>query len=266
MNPYISIIRPSISVMSAIGTVVGALVAGASAPLEIGIAAMVVFLVSAGGLVINDYYDIEIDKINAPHRPLPSGKISKKTAAVYGILLLLLGTVVSYFINVYCFILAAVNSLLEIIYARNLKRIALVGNAADSWFVASTFIFGSFLTMNFRATWILSMLSFLANMGREIFGDIEDLAGDSKLGLKTLPIIAGTKVSLVVGGFFILLAVGLSILPYALGVFGMSYLVPVALADALFIFSLFQTPKKNQRTTKIAMIIALIAFLAGALA
>jgi 4-hydroxybenzoate polyprenyltransferase len=61
------------------------------------------------------------------------------------------------------------------------------------------------------------------------------------------------------------MAVCLSALPYYLGLMGLGYLVLVAAADLLFIFSIFQEPKINQKVTKIAMLIAMVAFIAGAL-
>jgi len=262
MNPYVSIIRPSVSLMSAVGALVGALIAGAGFSVSLPCAIVAVFLISGGGVVLNDYYDIEIDKINAPHRVLPSGSMSKKAAICYSIALFVLGLVFSYLANLYCLTLAALNVFLEFLYARNLKRTPLIGNAVDSWFVASTFLFGAMLTMNFGTVWMVSLLAFIANMGREIFGDIEDVAGDEKLGLKTLPIIS-MRSAVITATAFIISAVILSFLPYVLGIFGLNYLLVVAVADVLFIVSLFQKPRANQKTTKIAMFIALVAFLVG---
>lgn len=48
-----------------------------------------VFLISASILVLNDYFDVETDRINAPQRPIPSGKISKSQALLLAILILL---------------------------------------------------------------------------------------------------------------------------------------------------------------------------------
>ena len=50
-------------------------------------------------MILNDYFDIEVDKVNAPNRPLPSGLISSGTAIVFTIIISLLGVLVSFFIN-----------------------------------------------------------------------------------------------------------------------------------------------------------------------
>ena len=49
------------------------------------------FLVAAGGNVVNDIYDIEVDKINRPHRALPSGRMTVRQAWAYVGFLSILG-------------------------------------------------------------------------------------------------------------------------------------------------------------------------------
>lgn len=264
MNPYLEIIRPYTSFLSAFGVVAGAIVSGYPSSQMIGIAAIAAFMISGAGIILNDYYDFNIDKINVPNRPLPSGRINKKNALTFASLLFAAGIVMAATINIYCLMLAVLNSFLEFIYARKLKQIALLGNALDSWFVASTFIFGSLIIGNVNSVILLAILAFFSNMGREIFGDIEDLKGDGKMGLKTLPIIAGEKISRYLASMFILVSVILSLMPYYTGIFGIAYFIIVVLADFLFMISLFQNPSKNQKTTKIAMLLAMVAFIAGA--
>lgn len=60
-------------------------------------------LISGAGMVINDYFDVEIDKINRPQRPLPSGKISLKAALIYYILLNLFALIFASFTNFFAF-------------------------------------------------------------------------------------------------------------------------------------------------------------------
>lgn len=265
MNPYIEIIRPFTSFLSAFGVFVGAAVAGSGLGLPLIFAVIASFMISGAGIILNDYYDIKIDKINAPERPLPSGRLKKKSALLFAAALFVAGIGLAFTINSYCLGIAILNTLLELLYAKKLKQVAVVGNVVDSWFVASTFIFGACITMDFSIVWTLTVLAFLANMGREIFGDMEDIRGDRAMELHTLPIMIGNRISRITGSFFIVLAVAMSVLPYYMGLLSINYLVMVALADALFLVSIFQTPKNNQKTTKIAMLISLIAFLIGAI-
>ncbi|OYV14560.1 MAG: 4-hydroxybenzoate octaprenyltransferase [Methanosaeta sp. NSM2] len=108
-------------------------------------------------------------------------------------------------------------------------------------------------------------LSFLVSMSREIAKDIEDMAGDMAGGARTLPILAGERLSRALAAGFALAAVALSFLPP----FGRGYLVVVAVADILFLLSVKMILKGDatgaQKALKKGMAVALVAFLAGAL-
>jgi geranylgeranylglycerol-phosphate geranylgeranyltransferase len=102
-------------------------------------------------------------------------------------------------------------------------------------------------------------------MSREIMKDVEDMEGDSRAGARTLPILAGEKLSGFVAAIFVLVAVVLSYQPS----YGTTYLVIVALADAFLAGSVWKIVKKDasgsQRALKLGMAVALLAFLAAAL-
>ena len=59
------------------------------------------FAISGYSMIINDVYDIEIDKINQPERPLPQGFVSIKLAISFSLILLFLGLASSLFISFY---------------------------------------------------------------------------------------------------------------------------------------------------------------------
>ena len=104
MNPYIQIIRPVNCIMSAFAVYIAAIISGAIffgtyPTIEFTYALLTTFLVCAGGMVVNDIFDIEADKINKPKRPLPSGKIKVRTAKTYAAILFIIGVAISYFIN-----------------------------------------------------------------------------------------------------------------------------------------------------------------------
>lgn len=52
-----------------------------------------------GGVVLNDVFDADLDKIERPERPIPSGLISKNSAAVFGVLLLVMGIIAAALTN-----------------------------------------------------------------------------------------------------------------------------------------------------------------------
>ena len=218
MNPYIQLLRPSVILLGAFGALVGAIVSGFTSPLLIFIAMLVVLLVGAGGNVINDYFDYEIDKINKPDRPIVSGKVSQKTALIYSTVLYTLGIVLAVYLNFYCLILALFNVFITIVYSWKLKKHLVVGNMIPSWLAASSFLFGALLIGGVgMIALILSTMAFLSNMGREIVKDIEDVIGDSKSGSKTFPIVFGNKTAKLIATGFVFLAIGLTPIPYELG-------------------------------------------------
>jgi len=261
MNPYLEIIRPGTSLIAGLGAVVGTIIAGApfcTASLYIF---LTVFFMTGAGMAINDYYDLEIDKINAPHRPLPSQRMSARTALGYSLFLFISSLVFATLTNVYCFGLALFNSLIEFFYAKTFKKWWLLGNIMVSWLAGSVFLFGAMVTFDFRLVGILSGLAFLANMGREIFKTIEDIKGDRKMNLDTLPIGSGIKNAKEIARGFICLAVILSPLPYLSGLLKDTYLQIVLISDLIFLYSLFQPPTKAKNLAKIAMFIVLLAIL-----
>lgn len=262
---YLKIVRPLNGLMASFAVFIGFFVGSLGLFLEqsLLLAIASVFFFSSAGIVLNDYFDYEMDKVNAPHRPLPSGKIAKKTALYYSMALFAFAIAIAFFINIYCLGLALLNTVLEILYAWKFKRIALLGNFVDSWFPASSFLYGALAALSLGSVPLLALLAFLANSGREIYGDIEDIKGDLKEKAKTLPIMVGARNARIIANVFVLSAVFLSVLPWYFGILNINYLFVVALADLVFIASMFVKPKQNQFLSKVAMIIAMIAFVVG---
>ena len=92
MNPYVEILRPGNAIMGAISIVLIALI-DKTISIPIILAIITVFFETAAGNVINDYFDYDIDLINKPERPIPSGRISLRKGKNYAYLLFLAGTI-----------------------------------------------------------------------------------------------------------------------------------------------------------------------------
>jgi geranylgeranylglycerol-phosphate geranylgeranyltransferase len=274
MRYYIQLIRPLNCTMAAFAVVIGARIASKMFLIEeVFIASLVAFLVAGAGFVINDYFDFEIDKINRPSRPLPSGRVPLRTAYIYALSLFSIGVLLAVFINIYALFLAVINSLLLYAYAWRIKKGGgIEKNLTVSYLVASPFLFGGIAVGKPYVTLILVLLAGLANTGREIIKDIEDYEGDRGF-VETLPMQVGFVRSAQLAAFFISLALIISPLPYISGIFGAGYLLTVALADALFLFTVanflvgvsIKNAAKAQRRIKMAMLLALLAFLLGSL-
>ena len=156
---------------------------------------MVVTLITAAGNVVNDVYDLEIDRISRPDRPLPAGLITLSGAKAYAAVLFLGGLAAAALTTTLCFAIALVNSIILVGYAVWLKRTPGIGNVAVAYLTASVFLFGGAfegiegLIQNLS----LATITFLATIAREILKDAEDVDGDAAGGARTLPMLVGVQ-------------------------------------------------------------------------
>ncbi len=270
VNPYLKIIRPFNCVMGALAVVLVAIIVNGlnlidySQEVILGMA--VVFLSMAGGNVLNDYYDRDVDLINHPNRPIPSGEISPKNAVVYGTVLFSIALFLALLINPCALAIAAYAQIIMLLYESSLKKEGFVGNVAISILVGMIFIFGGAIIGNIQKVIIFAFMAGLANLGREIVKDVEDICGD--LDRKTLPKKIGKKRAGIVASIFFISAVALSPLPYLLLGFSIWYLLTVMISDAIFIYTSiihFKNPSLGQKYAKLAMLAGLGAYLVGGL-
>src|SRR4030042_3355051 len=131
----------------------------------------------ASTFALNDYYDLEIDRINKrTDRPLVRGDISPKTALYSFYILFPLGLVCSYFVNITCFVIALITALLSVLYDVKMKKIQLVGKFYIAYIMAIPFIFGGAAVLTNEALffeidpaiYVIALIAFLAGSGREI--------------------------------------------------------------------------------------------------
>lgn len=231
---------------------------------------LAVFVIAGAGNAINDYFDVRIDSINRPERPIPSGRVKLNEALYFSYILFALGILLAFSINPICGFISLFNSLLLIFYAKTLKSTPLLGNLSIGYLTGSSFLFGAsvFGFEGLKSLFVLFLLAALAITAREIVKDIEDMEGDKMEGADTLPIRIGAKKASYLAVFIGFLAVFLSPLPYLMSVLGLRYLYFVLLADLGFLTAIYQllvrnNPTESSKMFKIAMFFALIAFIAG---
>ncbi len=284
MNPYLEIIRPANAVMAIIAVVLMGFVGhDFGIPLILGMIAT--FLALGGGNAINDVFDVNIDLINKPTRPIPSGRIKLKSAKIYSLGLLALavivGGIISFMVNnIGPVIIVFGACILEYFYARNLKSTVLIGNISVGILTGLCFLFGGVIIgskngdINLIITsLILAFFALLMTTAREIVKDTEDIEGDKKEGAKTFPIVYGEKASSYLAASLIIIDTILCPLLYVYHIFTVTYLVIVIVAMVLFFYSAYGILKDQSRENcariskllKIGMIIAFIAFALGSL-
>lgn len=278
MNPYVEILRPGNAVMGAISIVLIAII-DKTFSLPIMLAMIAVFFETAAGNVINDYFDYKIDLINKPQRPIPSGRISLKNGRNYAYFLFLAGTMcgflISYLTNNWIpFAIVLIADIILYLYAYKLKTTPLIGNLTVGFMTGFGFVFGGFSINNptiIMTSLFLGFFAFVMTTAREIVKDIEDIEGDRADGAKTLPILIGRKKPAILAAILIILDSALCPLLYYYNIFGVLYLVVIAIAVILFVYSAILILKSQEREVaakvsknlKIGMLIAFVSFVFG---
>lgn len=80
-----------------------------------------------GGVVFNDVFDVTLDKLERPERPIPKGIVSTKEAAILGIILLLAGITAAAMVSRLSGLLALLIAVAALIYNRWSKHHAIAG-------------------------------------------------------------------------------------------------------------------------------------------
>ena len=154
---------------------------------------------------INDFFDREIDAINEPNRPIPSGKISIKEVKIQIWVLLISGLGVSFLLDLYAqhnfpsvFLLALGGSFISYIYSApplKLKQNGWLGNyALGASYIALPWWAGQALFGKLTIiTSLLTLAYSISGLGIAVINDFKSVEGDSKLGLNSLPVIFGIK-------------------------------------------------------------------------
>lgn len=278
MNPYIEILRPGNALMGAISIILVAII-DKTISIPIILAMITVFFETAAGNVINDYFDYNIDLVNKPERPIPSGRISLENGKRYAYLLFLAGTICGFLIsyltdNWIPFAIVLIADVILYLYAYKLKTTPLIGNLAVGFMTGFGFVFGGFTINNpdiVTTSIFLGFFAFVMTTAREIVKDIEDVEGDKKDGARTLPILIGKKTPAILATILIIVDCALCPLLYTYHIFGILYLAIIAIAVILFIYSAIlilksqdeATAHKSSKLLKIGMLIAFLSFALG---
>ncbi|MCC6289454.1 MAG: geranylgeranylglycerol-phosphate geranylgeranyltransferase [Chitinophagaceae bacterium] len=192
--------------------------------------------IAAGGYIINDYFDLNIDLVNKPGRIVVEKVIPRRWAILlhwfFSIAGIIIGFYVSYitknwwigFSNIVCVLLLWV-------YSTTFKKKILSGNIIISlltaWVVLIIFFFIDHLSVNSLHNWQISSLldvsahrrimrlaflyggfAFVISIIREVIKDMEDIEGDARFGCRTMPIAWGIPVAKVFTGVWLMALTG----------------------------------------------------------
>lgn len=228
-------------------------------------------LICAGGYIINDYFDVEIDAVNKPDKQIVGKFIAPKKAFNAYLMLSFLGLAIGAYLSfaihfqnmITIFVIIIV---LLYLYSTTFKGIAFLGNFIVSLFAAMSIIIvvlfepslyrlgrpGDYYIANLCIQFVnwIALFAFSLTMVREIVKDIQDIEGDKKHGGKTIPVIWGKRNAAFIGSFFLLLTtVALLVLNFSVlntfGEFYLYYIIALAVFNVFIGYKLLSAATKN---------------------
>jgi len=201
-----TLLAPMVGVVAGAGAAVGASDTALSAPLMLRITMGIIMagLLNAASNALNQVFDIDVDSINKPDRPLPSGRLSTAFALgqalfLYGIALLLAWPL-SNQNGPECFALVCIAALFTVVYSVppfRTKRFGWMANLTIAiprglllkvagWSIVAP-VFSN------AEPWVLGGLFFLFLVGASTAKDYADIEGDQRGGIQSLPIRLGWR-------------------------------------------------------------------------
>ncbi|MEO7310699.1 MAG: geranylgeranylglycerol-phosphate geranylgeranyltransferase [Chitinophagaceae bacterium] len=196
-------------------------------------------LIAAAGYIINDYFDVNIDRINKPDRVLIDRVIHRRWAIFWHMFLSMTGVVLSFIVSFSLsdgyFVIGFINFLCVIIlwlYSTTYKRKILVGNILISLLTAWTVLviyaaeiphlwdaaagsqlrYQAALTKLLRVAALYGGFAFVISLVREVVKDLEDMEGDRKEGCRTMPIVWGVPASKIFAAVWLVVLIGILII------------------------------------------------------
>jgi geranylgeranylglycerol-phosphate geranylgeranyltransferase len=192
-------------------------------------AAFTAALITAGANVVNDIFDLEIDRINQPDRALPSGKITINGAKIYFVMLYSAALILAVFCGKIMFFTALLIAILLYWYSAVLKKTVLWGNILVALVSGFTFIYGAMSVGGWRGGVVPAILAFFFHFGREMVKDIQDMKGDMASNAITFPAKYGKGKAIVLTRIIFFTLMLVTIIPYFLKIYNVNYLIIVIL-------------------------------------
>jgi 4-hydroxybenzoate polyprenyltransferase len=169
-------------------------------------------LIAAAGYIINDYFDLNIDRINKPDKIVVEKIIKRRWAIIWHLILSGIGILIGFYIswkirNIFLGPTNLICVLLLWFYSTTFKKKLLIGNLLISfltaWVIGVLYLaefrlhrfvnpdYHGTLSRIYKFTVLYSAFAFIISLVREVVKDMEDLEGDLKYGCRTMPVVWG---------------------------------------------------------------------------
>lgn len=223
---YMDFARPFTLVAPMLGFISGGVTAWGAHPitpyapsilLSIALGSLMAGMLNAGSNGINQIYDLPIDKINKPNRPIPAGKMNIKEAWIVSLIFYFIAWTLAWFVVPYgtgdhsCFWIVIVASILTYVYSGppfRTKRMGMLANltiAIPRGLLLKVAGWTSVKAVTLGEAWYIGSIFGLFLLGAATTKDFSDIKGDAADGCKTLPILYGVKkAAWMISPFFVL--------------------------------------------------------------
>ena len=274
----LDLIRPVNCIMIGFAVIVGAFVSKPPAipALQLALGFFTGIFICAYSMAVNDVYDLEVDRVNRPDRPIPSGRITAKEASRLSLVVLAIGLACSFLsFNALAVAIALSYAFISWLYNSRAKRTGLPGNLIVASSLAIPFIYGGAVSGGSIGGSLLLMMAltaFFSGVGREVVKSMADVEGDAKRNVSSLARTRGPGIASGVGAIFFLLAVLTSWVPLLTGLANQVYTYGVIVPDVIFVYLavaivVHHDPQSAYRVKRIAlagMTVGLLVFIGGA--
>jgi 4-hydroxybenzoate polyprenyltransferase len=192
--------------------------------------------IAAAGYIINDYFDLNIDRVNKPEKLVVEKLIKRRWTIIWHWILSCIGVLLGLFVswkirNIFVGFSHIVCVILLWFYSTTFKRKLIIGNIIISlltaWVILVLYlcefrihffvhpVYHRVLSRIYKFSVLYAGFAFIISLVREVVKDIEDMEGDAAYNCRTMPLVWGVNVSKVFAAtWLIVLIVSLLILQF----------------------------------------------------
>lgn len=155
------------------------------------------FLAVAAANAVNDVFDVGIDAVGKPGRPLPSGRLGARSALTISGVAGLAAVVSARLLSSYAMLWTITLLTVAFLYSYRAKNTVLLGNVIVALCASSPILFGSIIVgRTSSVAWIGTGLSFTFMLAYETLKTIVDRDSDAASGVHTFAARAGVRAAI----------------------------------------------------------------------